>query len=71
MRILVVNQYFYPDQASTSQLLTELCEDLSASHEVTVVCGRPSYSPTDTGGRGGIVQRQRLGDVRILRTWSR
>src|SRR5262245_35831196 len=70
MRVLVVNQYFYPDQASTSQLLTELCEDLSSSHEVTVVCGRPSYSPLESGSRQGIVQRQRLGDVRILRTWS-
>jgi glycosyltransferase involved in cell wall biosynthesis len=70
MRVLVVNQYFYPDQSSTAQLLTELCEDLAEHHDVTVVCGRPSYSPvTATPGRG-IVGRERYGRVKILRTWS-
>lgn len=70
MRILVVNQYFYPDQASTAQLLTELCEDLSAHHEVTVVCGRPSYSPVESRSGRGLVRQERHGRVRVLRTWS-
>src|SRR5512143_3721346 len=70
MRILVVNQYFHPDQSSTSQLLTELCEDLSAHHEVTVVCGRPSYSPVEQRGGRGLVGREHHGDVKVLRTWS-
>lgn len=47
MRILVVNQYFHPDLASTAQLLTELCNDLVDGHEVHVVCGRPSYGVAD------------------------
>src|SRR6476620_1250839 len=70
MRILVVNQYFHPDQSSTSQLLTELCEDLSSAHRVTVVCGRPSYSPTERAMARGIVHRYRHGDITVLRTWS-
>lgn len=70
MRILVVNQYFHPDQASTAQLLTELCEDLSVHHDVTVVCGRPSYSPVESRSGRGLVRQERHGRVRVLRTWS-
>lgn len=44
MKILVFNQYFYPEVASSAQILTELCEDLArAGHSVTVICGMPSY----------------------------
>jgi colanic acid biosynthesis glycosyl transferase WcaI len=70
VRILVLNQYFHPDQSATSQLLTELCEDLSALHEVTVVTGRPSYSPTAASGSRGLISRERLGGIRVLRVWS-
>src|SRR6476659_4134822 len=70
MRILVINQYFHPDQSSTAQLLTELCEDLAEHHEVTVVCGRPPYSPVEDGGDRGLVVRGQHGAVKILRTWS-
>jgi colanic acid biosynthesis glycosyl transferase WcaI len=70
MRILVVNQYFHPDQASTSQLLTELCEDLAEHHDVTVVCGRPSYAPVEQRTGRGLVRHERHGDVEVLRTWS-
>jgi len=44
VRILVLNQYFRPDQAASAQRITDLAEDLSAHHEVTVLAGRPSYS---------------------------
>lgn len=44
MRILVLNQYFHPDASATSQLLTQLVEDLSENHDITVVSGRPSYN---------------------------
>lgn len=45
MDILFINQYFYPDTASTAQLLTELCVSLAVEHEVSVLCGTPSYNP--------------------------
>src|SRR5436190_1075794 len=70
MRILVLNQYFHPDLASTGQLLTELCEDLARHHEVTVVCGRASYDPTEHQETRGLVSEDRHGAVRVLRTWS-
>jgi glycosyltransferase involved in cell wall biosynthesis len=70
MRILVVNQYFHPDTSATSQLLTQLCEDLSEHNDITVVCGRPSYDPIERGGARGLVHQEAHGKVRVLRTWS-
>ena len=44
MRILFVNQYYWPDVASTGQHLTDLAEHLArAGHEVRVVCSRGGY----------------------------
>jgi len=42
--LLFINRYFYPDQSATSQLLTELAEDLQAEgRSVTVIAGRTLY----------------------------
>jgi colanic acid biosynthesis glycosyl transferase WcaI len=70
MRILVLNQYFHPDRSATSQLLTDLCEDLAEHHQVYVVTGRPSYDPGDAGRSRGLVSRERFGNVRVARVWS-
>jgi colanic acid biosynthesis glycosyl transferase WcaI len=70
MRILVLNQYFHPDQSATSQLLTELCEDLAHHHEVFVVTGRPSYNPAEATVSRGILSRERFGSVFVMRVWS-
>jgi glycosyltransferase involved in cell wall biosynthesis len=44
-KLLVVNQYYAPDLASSGQLLAELCEALAASGmEVHVVASQPSYT---------------------------
>lgn len=43
-KILVLAHYFYPDVASTGQILTELCEKLQDKFEVTVICAVPSYT---------------------------
>lgn len=49
MKILVINQHFYPEVASSAQILTELCEDLvKAGHRVTAITGYPSYRMSDT-----------------------
>src|ERR1035441_7916749 len=48
MRILLLNQFFYPDSAATSQLLTDLARSLAAQgHSVRVICGRSSYAEPD------------------------
>jgi glycosyltransferase involved in cell wall biosynthesis len=49
MRVLFVNRYFYPDCSATSQLLTELAEDLIAQGaSVTVISGRTLYQGKET-----------------------
>lgn len=70
MRILVVNQYFHPDRSATSQVLTELCEDLSKHHEITVICGRPSYNPSEQRELRGFMAEDRHEAIRVLRAWS-
>src|SRR5262245_4930309 len=61
VRILILNQYYYPDTAATAQRLTELCQELGARHQMVVVCGRPSYAPVEeaTKGCGGDVSSVR------------
>lgn len=44
-RLLVINQYYAPDLASSGQLLAELCEALAQSGmEVHAVASQPSYT---------------------------
>jgi colanic acid biosynthesis glycosyl transferase WcaI len=44
MKILILNQAFYPDVVSTAQHAADLAVALTnAGHEVTVICGRRSY----------------------------
>jgi len=48
-RVVILNQYYYPDVASTGFLLHELAVELaSQGFEVEVLTGRPSYGPPDT-----------------------
>ena len=43
-RLLFINQYYWPDHASTAQHLADLAEGLaSRGHEVHVVCSRGGY----------------------------
>ena len=43
-RLLVYAHYYYPDVASTGQILAELCEGLIKDFEITVICVVPSYT---------------------------
>jgi colanic acid biosynthesis glycosyl transferase WcaI len=50
MRIIFINQFFWPDGAATSQYLTDLTRFLAAQgHEVEVLCGDTSYARLDAG----------------------
>jgi len=42
-KLLVYAHYFYPDVASTGQILTELCVGLNEEFDITVICVVPSY----------------------------
>jgi colanic acid biosynthesis glycosyl transferase WcaI len=45
LRVVLLNQYYAPDEAATSQLLTDLGSGLvAAGHEVRAVCGNRSYA---------------------------
>jgi len=43
-KILLYANYFYPEVASTAQILTELCIGLKEKYEVTVICSVPCYT---------------------------
>ena len=43
-KLLMYTNYFYPEVATTGQILTELAEGLSETFDVTVVCEVPSYA---------------------------
>ncbi len=45
-KLLIYAHYFYPDVASTGQILTELCEGMIDTFDITVICVVPSYSGT-------------------------
>lgn len=47
MRILLLNQYFPPDTSATAKVAEAMARALAQSHQVTVLCGRPSYDPTE------------------------
>lgn len=47
MKILLLNQYYPPDTSATAKMAATVVEALAGRHEVTVLCGRPSYDPTE------------------------
>jgi glycosyltransferase involved in cell wall biosynthesis len=48
LELVLINQFFYPDSAATSQLLTDLARELARrGHDVTAICGGNGYGLTD------------------------
>jgi len=47
VRILLLNLYYPPDTSATAKMAHSVVEALSPSHSLTVLCGRPSYDPTE------------------------
>lgn len=46
-KLLFINQYYWPDHASTAQHLTDLAESMAeAGHEVHVLCSQGGYKPS-------------------------
>lgn len=63
MRVLILNQFFYPDISATSQLMTDLAQDLAAQNvEVTALCSNVSY----VGGKS-FPSSEQFGQVQIER----
>src|SRR5205823_102482 len=68
LKICFFNRSYWPDQAATGQLLTELAEDLVSRHgcEVTVVAGRALHAAAASRQRAAVERETRAG-VTILR----
>ena len=67
MKILILNQAFYPDVVATAQHATDLAVALSAvGHQVTVVCSRRGYDNPATE----FPSQETWRGIRILRIWS-
>jgi colanic acid biosynthesis glycosyl transferase WcaI len=66
MRLIILNQFFYPDHSATSQLMTDLAESLvKQGVEVTAVSGRGRYN-----GGATLPARTEYAGVRIRRAWA-
>jgi colanic acid biosynthesis glycosyl transferase WcaI len=66
MRLIILNQFFYPDHSATSQLMTELAESLTQRGiEVTALAGRGRYNGGDK-----LSPREVNNGVRIERAWA-
>jgi colanic acid biosynthesis glycosyl transferase WcaI len=69
VRVLLLNLYYPPDTSATAKMARSVVEALSISHDVTVLCGRPSYDPTER--RAWRPYRTEFaGRVRIMRAGS-
>jgi colanic acid biosynthesis glycosyl transferase WcaI len=69
MRILLLNLYYPPDTSATAKMTATVAEALSARHDVTVLCGRPSYDPTERRP-WRLSQTELAGRVKIVRVGS-
>ena len=69
MRILLLNLYFPPDTSATAKMAQTVADALSERHDVTVLCGRPSYDPTERRPWRWW-QEEQTGRVRIVRVGS-
>jgi len=69
MRILLLNLYYPPDTSATAKMARTVVDALIPRHKVTVLCGRPSYDPTERRA-WRLYQSEVAGLARIIRTGS-
>jgi colanic acid biosynthesis glycosyl transferase WcaI len=70
VRVLLLNLYYPPDTSATAKMAASVVVGpLSAEHQVTVLCGRPSYDPTERRP-WRFWQKERSGNVTIIRAGS-
>jgi glycosyltransferase involved in cell wall biosynthesis len=69
VRVLLLNLYFPPDTSATAKMARSVVDALSIAHNVTVLCGRPSYDPAERRAWRPY-QTEIAGRARILRAGS-
>lgn len=69
LRVVILNQYYMPDVASTGHLLHELATELAdLKFQVEVLTSRPSYGPRETWV--DCPMRETVDGVKITRMWT-
>ena len=66
---MLLNLYYPPDTSATAKMAQTVVEALATKHEVTVVCGRPSYDPTERRA-WHFYQTEKAGRSRVIRVGS-
>jgi putative colanic acid biosynthesis glycosyltransferase WcaI len=69
MKVLLLNLYYPPDTSATAKVAAAFIEPLTQKHNVTVICGRPSYDPTERRP-WRLWQTEQLNGVRVVRVGS-
>jgi colanic acid biosynthesis glycosyl transferase WcaI len=69
MKVLLLNLYYPPDTSATAKIAAAFVEPLAQKHDVTVICGRPSYDPTERRPWRPWQTEQQNG-VRVIRVGS-
>ena len=69
LRVVILNQYYVPDVASTGHLLSELAEYLIENGTpVSVIATQPSYGPPETWTKCPRYVEE--GGIRVTRMWT-
>lgn len=67
-KLLVYAHYYYPDVASTGQILKELCEGLKKNFDITVICVVPSYTgKIDENYKKVKYYFENINDIKVIR----
>jgi glycosyltransferase involved in cell wall biosynthesis len=69
VRVLFLNLYYPPDTSATAKMAQTVVHALSEKHDVTVLCGRPSYDPAERRP-WRLYQSENSGRARIIRAGS-
>lgn len=69
VRVLLLNLYYPPDTSATSKMAQTVALALAEQHDVTVLCGRPSYDPSERRP-WRFYQSENSGHVQIIRVGS-
>jgi colanic acid biosynthesis glycosyl transferase WcaI len=69
VRVLLLNLYFPPDTSATAKMAQIVANALAERHDVTVLCGRPSYDPLERRP-WKLWETERVGRTRVIRVGS-
>jgi putative colanic acid biosynthesis glycosyltransferase WcaI len=69
MKVLLLNLYYPPDTSATAKMAAAFVEPLAQKHDVTAICGRPSYDPTERR-TWRLWQTEQWNGVRVIRVGS-